>query len=144
MRRATLEVICLCLLLSISIFLPMSAAHAQVKPHRVLAAGHEHPVLALAFSPDGKSLASASLDKTIVLWDTETFRVRHKFEGHSHVPITFFQGEMIRRQVGQPEIALSGGSKGEISETWSAPSSRAAIELAILKDQVLRNPNIVS
>jgi WD40 repeat protein len=37
-------------------------------------AGHESPVLAVAFSPDGAQLASASTDRTIRFWNLETGR----------------------------------------------------------------------
>jgi WD40 repeat protein len=44
--------------------------------------GHDHGVLALAFSPEGKTLASASEDNTIMLWDVANRAHRQTLEGH--------------------------------------------------------------
>ncbi len=44
--------------------------------------GHTDTVLGLDFSPDGRMLASASIDKTIILWDTATWRPIRRLIGH--------------------------------------------------------------
>ena len=59
----------------------LSNSHASYIPYTVLR-GLEGQVRSVAFSPDGKMLASGSLDDTIKLWDTATAEVLKTLTGH--------------------------------------------------------------
>ncbi|MCE9565410.1 MAG: serine/threonine protein kinase [Planctomycetes bacterium] len=43
---------------------------------------HTDGVVSVAYSPNGKVLATGSKDKTILLWDTKTWKTRPPLEGH--------------------------------------------------------------
>jgi WD40 repeat protein len=61
----------------------VSLAIAQEKPEIYPQLGHADSINALAFSPDGHTLVSASSDHTLKLWDPATGRELHTLSGHT-------------------------------------------------------------
>src|SRR5207237_6083779 len=52
--------------------------------------GHTAPVDGIAISPDGRMLASASQDQSIILWDLGSRRVRHTVKVGRHASVVAF------------------------------------------------------
>src|SRR5262249_2063369 len=51
--------------------------------HLPLLRGHKYVVTWVAYSPDGRRLATASKDKTIKVWATDTGRLLYTLGGHT-------------------------------------------------------------
>src|SRR5688572_27491023 len=64
------------------LFLAGGVCSAQ-KPELVVQTGHSGWVYSVAFSPDGKLLASGSSDQTIKLWDVATGTELRSLRGHT-------------------------------------------------------------
>jgi WD40 repeat protein len=66
-----------------SLIIP-STLVAQEAKLRAFLKGHTNMVSSVAYSPDGKTLASASQDHTVRLWETATNKELTTLQGHTN------------------------------------------------------------
>lgn len=118
--------------------------------------GHTHSILALAFSPDGRLLASVSKDNTELLWDVASGKVAHQLVGHGQpVQWVAFSPEGSRvgtapldgtariwsASTGRSEAVLAGGhAEGVRCVAWS-PDGRTIVTGGLDKTIALWNPD---
>jgi WD40 repeat protein len=90
--------------------------------------GHQHNVVALAFSPDGKRIATGGLDNTVKVWDCQTGKPLFSIEKLHAARLEFLAGGSQLAWTGTEAHILS-------AETGRSVRSFAATRLAVSADR---------
>lgn len=101
------------------------AAAAVPLEHRLT--GHTAAVSALAYSPDGETLASGAFDGTVRLWDPATGRTRKVFGGHAGRDTP----EFVRTLAFGPDgrTLVTGGN--DEARLWDPDTGRVRASVAV-------------
>ena len=84
--------------------------------------GHTAVVITLAFSPDGKQIATTSEDKSVKLWDAETGQELRTFTRHTH---------FTSRVVFSPDgTRLASGSFDRTVKVWDIQTGQELLTLS--------------
>src|SRR5262249_31082711 len=87
--------------------------------------GHTETVYGIAFSPDGKAVATASFDKSIKLWDTATGKPIKSPEGQQG-----HQNLVLSVAFSPDGQSLATGSSDNTAKIWDVPSGIPLREFA--------------
>src|SRR5262249_46083528 len=92
--------------------------------------GHGHIIFCLALSPDGKTLASGSQDRTARVWDLatgkETKQVEHEGNANSrgvHQVIFLDEGKKLLSVAGDRAVRVCDLGTGKSEKTFEAPDA---------------------
>jgi WD40 repeat protein len=115
MARRFFAIVGLLSLLAAIVWLPLGAGERTAKPDIVFK-GHTDAVYAVAFSPDGKFLITASFDHTLKLWETATGKEVKTYGG-----ATGHTKQVISVAFNQDGSMIASGSTDNTLKVWDVP-----------------------
>ena len=95
-----------------------SAGSKRYKPELVVQTGHTGDISSIAYSPDGKLVASGSFDNTIKLWDVETGKELRTFYGHT--------GKVMSVAFSPDGKLLASGGSDFVIRLWDVSTGKQA------------------
>ena len=126
---ASLTVLCLALAAACARHTSQSpSTDSQKRP--VVQTGHSSTVRSVAFSPDGKTLASGSLDNTVKLWDVSTGTELRTLEGHS--------AEVLSVAFSPDGKTLASGSRKGTIKLWDVSTGTELRTLTPMAKYLIR------
>src|SRR5437870_11802505 len=81
--------------------------------------GHDNAIYSLAFSPDGKRLASVSADQTVRLWNVEKGQEDRALKGHTN--------QVLRVAFSPDGARLASASADNTVRVWSVASGEEVL-----------------
>jgi WD40 repeat protein len=91
--------------------------------------GHTDAVLSLAYSFDGKQMASGSIDGTVILWDPESGKARRTLEA--------YENEIFDLSFSPDGFYLATASRDPVVKIWETNSGRQILALKSEQQRIL-------
>jgi WD40 repeat protein len=130
MARVGPSLICLLVCFCVSLFSRDATAEDKAGMPafvRATCKGHTAEVAAVAFSPDGKQLATASLDRTVRQWDAGTGKLVRSLTGHQDLVLSVSYRSDAKQ--------IASGSSDKTARIWDPATGKELFGL--------KHPNLV-